>query len=88
MHQLLKNAKLTDSIKSLKATIETNDGVLLMNSIYKHLLPLATTRILEVLTEIGHCIQKNGESVDHFASQIENLFLLSRKVGIQVGQGS
>ena len=80
MHQLLKNAKLTDSIKSLKATIETNDGVLLMDSIYKLLLPLGTTRILEVLTKIGHCMQKNGESVDHFAFWMEN--------NIQVGQGS
>ena len=50
MRQLLLDAKLTDSIKSLKATIETNDGVLLMESIYKHLLPLATTRVLDVLT--------------------------------------
>ena len=48
MRQLLKEAKLIDSIKSLAATIETNDGVLLMDSIYKHLLPLATTCILEV----------------------------------------
>ena len=43
MRQLLLDAKLTDSIKSLKATIETNDGVLLMESIFEHLLPLATT---------------------------------------------
>ena len=55
--------------------------VLLMNSIYEHLLPLATTRILEVLTEIGHCMQKNGESVDHFASWMENLFLQVEKLG-------
>ena len=74
MCQLLKEAKLTDCIKSLQATIETNDGVLLMDSIYKHLLPLVTTRILEVLTEIGFCMQKNGESVDHFASCMEIYF--------------
>ena len=68
MRQLLKEIKLTDCIKSPKATIETNDGVLLMDSIHDHLLPLATTRILRVLTKIGLCLQKNGESVDHFAS--------------------
>ena len=56
MRQLLNNAGLTHVIKSLKATIETNDGILLMNSIHEHLLPLATTRILEVLTEIGLCM--------------------------------
>ena len=56
MRQLLKNAGLTDVIKSLKATIETNDGILLMNSIHEHLLPLATTCILEVLTEVGLCM--------------------------------
>ena len=44
MRQLLTDAKLTDSIKSLKATIETNGGVLLMENIYEHLLPLATTQ--------------------------------------------
>ena len=54
--QLLKEAKLTNYFKSLKATIETNDGVLLMDSTYKHLQPLATNKILEVLTEIGHCM--------------------------------
>lgn len=81
MRQLLKNAKLTDCIKSLKATIKTNDGVLLMDSIYEHLLPLATTRILEVLTEISLCMQKNGELVDHFASRMENLFLQVHKLG-------
>ena len=81
MRQLLKDAKLTDCIKSLKATIETNDGVLLMDSIHDHLLPLATTRILEVLTEIGLCIQKNGKSVDHFSSRMENLFLQVDKLG-------
>ena len=81
MRQLLKNAKLTDCITSLKATIETNDGVLLMDSIHEHLLLLATTCILEVFTEIGLCMQKNGESVDHFASCIENLFLQVDKLG-------
>ena len=81
MRQLLKEAKLTDCIKSLKATIETNDGVLLMDSIYEHLLPLATTRILEVLTEIGLCLQKNEELVDHFASWMENQFLQVDKLG-------
>ena len=58
MRHLLTNAKLTNSIKSLKAPIETNDGVLLMESIYEHLLSLATTCVLDVLTEIGLCIQK------------------------------
>ena len=56
MRQLLTDAKLTDSIKSLKATIETNDCVLLMKSIFEHLLPLATTQVLDILTEIGLCI--------------------------------
>ena len=43
IRQLLTDAKLTDSIKLLKATIKTNDGVLLMESIFKNLRPLATT---------------------------------------------
>ena len=81
MRQLLTDAKLTDSIKSLKATIETNDGVLLMESIFEYLLPLATTRVLDVLTEIGNCVQKNGKSVDHFVSQMENIFLQIEKLG-------
>ena len=83
MHQLLKDTKLTDGIKSLKAPIETNDGVHLIDSIYNHLLPLATTRILEVPTEIGHCMQKNGEYVGHFVSRMERRSISSsRKVGI------
>ena len=86
MCQLLKETKLIDCIKSLKATVETNDGVLLMDSIYEHFLPLATIRMLEVLTEIGLCMQKNGESVDHFASHMENLFFSSVQVRIQVNR--
>ena len=84
MRQLLKEAKLTDCIKSFKATIETNDGALMMESIYKHLLLLATTRILEVLTEIGHCMQKNEEYVDHFASRMENMYLQVEKLGYKL----
>ena len=77
----MKEAKFTNCIKSLKAKVETNDGVFLMDSIYEHLLPLATTRILEVLTEIRLCMQKNGESTNHFASRMENLFLQVNKLG-------
>ena len=81
MRELLKEGKLTGCIKSLKATIETNDSVLLMESIYKHLLPLATTCILEVLTGIGFFMQKKGEYIDHFAFCIENLFLQVDELG-------
>ena len=84
MRQLLTDAKLTDSIKSLKATIETNDGVLLMRSIFEHLLPLATTRVLDVLTEIGHCIQKNGEYVDHFCVSHGESISSNRQAWIQI----
>ena len=56
MRELLKNAKLIDCINSLKESFETNDGVLLMDSICEHLLPLATTRILEILIKIGLCM--------------------------------
>ena len=52
-----------------------------MECIFEHLLPLAITRVLDVLTEIGNCVQKNGESVDHYASQMENLFLQVEKLG-------
>ena len=52
-----------------------------MESIYEHLLLLATTYILEVLTKISLCMQKNGESVDHFDSCLKNLFLQVNKLG-------
>ena len=52
-----------------------------MNSIYEKLLSLATTRILEVLTKISLCMQKNRESENHFASCMENLFLQVDKLG-------
>ena len=75
MCQLLKDTKFTNCIRSLKATIESTDGVLLIDNIYAYFLPLATTRILKVLTEIGHCMQNNSKYIDHFASRMENLFL-------------
>ena len=73
--QLLREAKFTDCIKSLKTIIKSDGGVLLMESICKLLLPLATTHILEVLTKIGLCMQKNGESDNYFPFRMENLFL-------------
>ena len=77
----LENAKLHDVIEALRSTINTSDGVLLLDSIRENLLPFCTLQILNVIAELGCCVQKNGETVDGFGSRLENLFNRISKLG-------
>ncbi|OEU16774.1 hypothetical protein FRACYDRAFT_239363 [Fragilariopsis cylindrus CCMP1102] len=59
--QLLHD-KDSNIVVSLRATVSMNDGVRLLDSIREFLLPLANIQILDVLTELGSCVQSNGET--------------------------
>ena len=59
--ELMRYASLSDTITSLQSTISTSDGMLLLDSLRDHLLPLSTMRILDTLTELGACMHTNGE---------------------------
>ena len=78
--QLLHD-KDSNIVVSLRATVSMNDGVRLLDSIREFLLPLANIQILDVLTELGSCVQSNGETVESFCSRLENIFNRIAKMG-------
>ena len=71
----LLNKKDPNIITSLRATVATNDGVKLLDSIRDFLLPLDNLQILDVLTDLGECVQKNGETVEGYCDRLENIFI-------------
>ena len=62
----------------------TNDGVKLLESIRNFLLPLDNLQILDVVTDLGGCIQQNGETVEGFYARLENIFICIQKMGYKV----
>ena len=78
--QLLHD-KDSNIVVSLWATVSMNDGVCLLDSIRDFLLPLGNIQILDVLTELGSCVQSNGETVESFYSRLENIFNRIAKMG-------
>ena len=59
----LLNKKDPNIVTSLCSNVATNVGVKLLESIRNFLLPLDNLQILNVLTDLGGCIQQNGETV-------------------------
>ena len=45
------------------------------------LLPLDNLQILDVLTDLGDCVQKNGETVEGYCACLENIFIRIQKMG-------
>ena len=77
----LFNKKDPNIIISLCANISTNDGVKLMDSICNFLLPLDNLQILDVLTDLGSCVQQNGETVEGYCARLENISIHIQKMG-------
>ena len=78
--QLLHD-KDSNIVISLRATASTNNGVILLGSIRNFLLPLENMQILDVLTDLGTYVQRNGETVEGFSSRLENIFNWITKMG-------
>ena len=52
-----------------------------MDSIHDFLLPLNNLQILDVLTDLGGCVQQNGETVEGYCALLENIFICIQKIG-------
>ena len=71
----LLNKKNPNIVISLCANVATNDGVKLMDSICDFLPPLDNLQILDVLTNLGGCVQQNGETVEGYCARLEYIFI-------------
>ena len=70
----LLHIKDSNIVVSLRATSSTNNGAVLLDAIRDFLLPLENLQILDVLTDLGTCVQNNGETVEGFSSRLKNIF--------------
>ena len=77
----LLHIKDSNIVVSLRATSSTNNGAVLLDAICDFLLPLENMQILDVLTNLGTCVQLNGETVEGFSSRLENIFNRISKMG-------
>ena len=76
----LLNKKDPNIVTSLRTNVATNDGIKLLESIFNFLLPLDNLQILYVLTDLGGCVQQNGETVEGFCAPLENIFICIQKM--------
>ena len=77
----LLNKKDLNIVTSLRANVATDDGVKLLDSIRDFLLPLDNLQILDMLTNLGAFVQKNGETVEGYCARLENIFIRIKKMG-------
>ena len=61
--QLLNNAKMDDIERLLETKFATSNGMLILNGMRDAILPASSLRILDLITELGGCVQKNKETV-------------------------
>ena len=61
--QLLNNAKMEDIERLLENQFATSNGMLILNGMRDAILPASSLRILDLITELGGCVQKNKETV-------------------------
>ena len=54
---------------------------MLLDSIQDFLLPLTNLQILDVLTNLGGCVQENGETIEGYRALLENIFIKIKKMG-------
>merc|ERR1711884_443216 len=79
--KLLRDAGYDELTRTLNLTIQTNNGLLLLEAIVSTLLPLTTLRILDLIDELCIIKHKSGENVDLFGVQLENIFVKMKARG-------
>ena len=58
----------------LDSQVTPNDGVSLLYAAKEAILPRTSLQILDVLADIGSCLQLNGKTVESFGTRVEHLF--------------
>ena len=75
MTKLLQAAECRGILDQLDSQVTPNDGVLLLYATKEAILSRMSLQILDVLLDIGSCLQLNGETVESFGTRVEHLFI-------------
>ena len=74
MTKLLQVAECQGILDQLDSQVTSNDGVSLLFATKEAILPQTSLQILDVLSDVGSCLQKNGETVEAYGTRVEHLF--------------
>ena len=74
MTKLLQVAEWQGILDQLDSQVTSNDGVSLLYAAKEAILPQTSLQILDILADIGSCLQSNGETVESFGTRVEHLF--------------
>ena len=74
MTKLLQAAECQGILNQLDSQVTPNDSVALLYAAKEANLPRTSLKILDVLSDIGSCLQLNGETVESFDTRVEHLF--------------
>ena len=74
MTKLLQVAECQGILDQLDSQVTPNDGVSLLYAAKEAILPRTSLQILDVLADIGSCLQSPGETVESFGTRVEHLF--------------
>ena len=74
MTKLLQVAECQGILDQLDSQVTANNGVSLLYAAKEAILPRTSLQVLDVLVDIGSCLQSNGETVESFGTRVEHLF--------------
>ena len=78
---LLEHATgLEGAVESLEDVIVLNDGIQLLTAIGDYLAPPTPMDIVQALSALGNCTQRNGESMDAFDARINKIWLRIKRL--------
>lgn len=83
LYTRLREAKKDDLVDELRETYSKNDGVALLNAVYKGLLPKHAAQILQLLSELGTVRHKNKETMPKLHSRLNQLFKRIKDLGYE-----
>ena len=74
MTKLLQVAEFQGILDQLDSQVTANEGVSLLHAAKEAILSRTSLQVLDVLVDIGACLQLNGETVESFGTRVEHLF--------------
>ena len=83
LYARLREAKQDELIKELREIYSQNDGVALLDAVYKGLLPKQAAQILQLLAELGTVCHQNKETMSHLHSRLNQVFKRIKDLGYQ-----
>ena len=74
MTKLLQVAECQGILDQLDYRVSPNDGVSLLYAAKEAILPCTSLQFRYVLSDIGSCLQMNGETAEAYGTRVKNLF--------------